>query len=125
MAKWEGITDSELAILALLWERGPSTVRDVFDNLPPERQKGYTTTLKLMQLMHEKGLLKRDEQGRAHVYSPTEEAERRRSGIVRDLVGRLFGGSKRALVMSALGPDYDANQLAEIDRLLAEPEASQ
>lgn len=124
MARWEGITDAELAILALLWERGPSTVRDVFDNLPPERQKGYTTTLKLMQVMHEKGLLMRNEEGRAHVYSPTDEAERRRSGIVSDLIGRLFGGSKRALVMSALGSDYDPKQLAEIDRLLKESDAT-
>ena len=122
MAKWQGLTDSELEILAVLWDRGPLTVRDVFESLPPERQKGYTTTLKLMQLMLEKGLLSRSEEGRAHTYRPTPDAEKRRTGIVRDLVGRLFGGSPKALVLSALGDDFDPKQLAEVERLLEQKE---
>ena len=124
MAKWQGLTDSELEILSVLWQRGPSTVREVFDALPEERKKGYTTTLKLMQLMHEKGLVERNEDSRAHVYKATQEAERTREGIVRDLIGRLFGGSPKALALSALGNDFDPDQLDEIDRMIEEREKS-
>jgi BlaI family transcriptional regulator, penicillinase repressor len=122
VAKWQGLTDAEVEILCVLWNRGPSTVRDVFEALPQERPRGYTTVLKLMQLMHEKGLVQRNEDARAHIYSAAQAADASRAGIVNDLLKRLFGGSTKALVLNALGPDHDPKDLAEVERILSEME---
>lgn len=95
-------TASELAILRVLWSRGPSTVREVHDELEGAKSPGYTTTLKLMQIMAVKGLVERDETARAHVYqaaSPREQVERE---MVGDLLERLFAGSAAQLVQRAL-----------------------
>lgn len=95
-------TNSELDILALLWQRGPSTVRDVHEALSPVRGTGYTTILKLMQIMHEKGLLSRKEDSRAHLYEAAYSQSAAQGNILDDMTRRLFGGSSGALVLRAL-----------------------
>lgn len=94
-------TAAELEILRALWRLGPSTVRDVHEALR-ERHVGYTTVLKLLQIMTEKGLVKRDESQRAHVYEARVPQEQTETQLVRDLVDRAFGGSPGRLVMQAL-----------------------
>ena len=94
-------TAAELEILRALWRLGPSTVRDVHEALR-ERRVGYTTVLKLLQIMTEKGLVKRDESQRAHVYEVRVPEEQTQTQLVRDLVDRAFGGSPGRLVMQAL-----------------------
>lgn len=95
-------TNAELEILRALWRRGPSTVREVHEGLPKGRPVGYTTVLKLLQIMAEKGLVTRDESARSHVYTPavTEATTQRR--LVSDLLDRAFEGSAMGLVMQAL-----------------------
>ena len=88
-------TDAELAILTVLWERGASTVREVHDRL--DGDVGYTTALKLMQIMTEKGLVERDETQRAHIYSAACSPEQTRGGLIDDLVSRAFDGSASPL----------------------------
>src|SRR3954467_1082763 len=95
-------TDAELAILRILWERGPSTVRQGHDVLAPERQAAYTTAPKLLQIMTEKGLVERDERDRTHIYRARLGEEQTQRQLVRDLVDRAFGGSATKLVMQAL-----------------------
>lgn len=96
-------TDAELAILRVLWTQGPATVREVQDHL--ETDQGYTTVLKHLQIMLDKGLVTRDESGRAHVYAPAiAEADTQRR-LVRDLLDRAFDGSARQLVMRALSTE--------------------
>ena len=116
-------TDAELAILRVLWSRGPSTVRQVHEALSRERETGYTTMLKLMQIMTEKGLVERDESERTHVYQArfTQEATQQR--LVSDLLEKAFGGSASQLVMQALAANpASADELAQIRRLLDELE---
>src|SRR6188472_712464 len=98
-------TDGELAILRVLWERGPSTVRQVHEVLAGTRDTGYTTTLKLMQIMADKGLVKRNEAARTHVYSASAGEEQTQQQLVQDLVDRAFGGSAAALVLRALSAE--------------------
>ncbi len=114
-------TDAELAILRVLWALGPSTVRQVHEALNETRPTGYTTALKLLQIMTEKGLVGRDETDRTHVYAPRlTEAETQRQ-LVDDLLGRAFGGSAWKLVMQALsGAKATPEELAQIRRLLDE-----
>ena len=95
-------TQSELEILAVLWDAGPSTVREVQQVLDARRPTGYTTALKLLQIMTEKGLVRRDEKERAHRYAPRLPRERTEQQIVGDLLDRAFGGSSSRLVMRAL-----------------------
>ena len=109
----------EMAILRLLWERGPSTVRGVHEGLRRGRQTGYTSTLKMMQVMADKGLLKRDDSCRPQLYRPAVPAEQTQRRIVRDLIDRVFGGSARQLVMRAVESErVTAEELAEIRQLL-------
>jgi BlaI family transcriptional regulator, penicillinase repressor len=96
-------TDAELDLLTLLWERGPSTVREVHDEVSRTRAVGYTTVLKLLQIMHEKGLVARDETERSHVYAALAPRERTQRALVDDLVERAFGGSAAELIQRALG----------------------
>jgi BlaI family transcriptional regulator, penicillinase repressor len=116
-------TDGELEILRVLWERGPSTVREVHEALEDNRGTGYTTVLKLLQIMTEKGLVLRDEKERAHVYEarfPREDTQRL---LVGDLLERAFAGSASALVLRALSSKKtSAAELAQIRRLLDELE---
>ncbi len=112
-------TNAELGILRVLWKLGPSTVRETHDALSRERELGYTTVLKLMQIMVEKGLLQRVEQGRAHIYRPVATEATAKRDLVGDLMDRAFGGSARELVMHALeAKPASANELAEIRRML-------
>jgi len=112
-------TPAELEILQVLWKRGPSTVRDVHEALRKERDTGYTTTLKLLQIMAEKGLVTRDEAGRAHLYTARLSQEQSRRRMVNDLVDRAFGGAAQQLVMHALASrKASAQELAEIRKLL-------
>jgi predicted transcriptional regulator len=116
-------TDAELAILRVLWSRGPSTVRQVHEAISRDRETGYTTVLKLMQIMTEKGLVERDESERTHVYQArfTQEATQQR--LVSDLLDKAFGGSASQLVMQALAAKpASADELAQIRRLLDELE---
>ena len=112
-------TEAELAILGVLWTRGPSTVRQVNDALAASRETGYTTTLKLMQIMAEKGLVTRDESDRTHVYTARGSQGETQRALVSDLVDRAFGGSAAALVLQALqSGETSPQELAEIERLI-------
>lgn len=112
-------TEAELAILRVLWDRGPSTVREVTTALADERGTGYTTALKLLQIMAEKGLVRRNESARSHVYEPSVPAETTRRRLVDDLLDKAFGGSAQKLVMQALASKRASREeLAEIRRLL-------
>ncbi|MHC5002598.1 MAG: BlaI/MecI/CopY family transcriptional regulator [Planctomycetota bacterium] len=112
-------TAAELAILNVLWDAGPSTVRQVHDALPASIRRGYTTTLKLMQIMAEKELVYRDESGRSHVYSARTSRRATQSHLVGDLVDRAFGGSSAKLVLRALSEQSATpDELAEIRSLL-------
>ncbi len=116
-------TDAELAILRALWENGPSTVRQVVDRLNQSRPTGYTTALKLMQIMTDKGLLVRDERQRSHVYHPAFSKGQIQRGLVGDLIDRAFGASAHQLVMQALTTkEVSREEMAQIRRLLDEME---
>lgn len=106
-------TEGELAILSILWQRGPSTVREVYEAIGPA--SGYTTTLKLLQIMTEKGLVTRDESRRSHVYLPALRQEDTQRRLVGDLLDRVFGGSAKAMVLQALSAKpASAQELAQI-----------
>src|SRR5687767_9130452 len=117
-------TEAELAILRVVWDRGSCTVRQVHDVLAPERESGYTTTLKFMQLMTEKGMLTREEDGRTHRYRAAYPEEATQQRLIVDLVERAFGGSSAKLVIQALTarPASDED-LREIRRILASAKA--
>jgi predicted transcriptional regulator len=108
-------TDAELAILRILWERGPCTVRQVHELLARDRQGAYTTALKLLQIMTEKGLVERDERERTHVYRARLSEDQTQRQLVRDLLDRAFGGSASKLVMQALATKRaSADELRDI-----------
>src|SRR5262249_26322123 len=110
-------TDAELAILRVLWDRGPSTVREVAEVLG--RQDGYTTVLKLLQIMTEKKLVLRDESERTHVYRPAYSEDQTQKHLVSDLISRAFDGSAAKLVLQALASGKASpEELDEIRRLL-------
>ncbi len=103
----------------MLWQRGPSTVREVHEALSPSKEGAYTTTLKLMQIMAAKGLLLRDGAQRAHLYRPTVVREATQSRLVDDLLQRAFGGSAAALVLRALSArKASKEELAEIRKMI-------
>jgi predicted transcriptional regulator len=108
-------TDAELDILRVLWERGPATVREVQEDLERRRPAGYTTVLKQLQIMTEKGLVERDESGRAHVYRASLAREATETQLVGDLLERAFGGSASRLVLRALATTPASR--AEIERI--------
>ena len=112
-------TDAELAILRVLWERGPSTVRDVHEELNRDGATGYTTILKLLQIMTEKGLVVRDETQRAHIYESRYGEQKTQRQLLSDLADRAFGGSAAKLVLQALsGRKATAEELGAIRELL-------
>jgi predicted transcriptional regulator len=114
-------TDAELEILTVLWQRGACTVREVYESLSESREMGYTTVLKLMQIMAEKGLVRRDERQRAHVYEARLAQEQTQSQLVGDLLERAFDGSAMNLVMRALQTTKaSAAELSQIRSLLDE-----
>src|ERR1043166_7688403 len=116
-------TESELEILQFLWTKGLATVREVHEELAKVKDVGYTTTLKLMQIMHEKGLVKRDDSMRTHVYQAAVNKERTQKHLLGKMIDNLFGGSPTQLVIQALGSgDHKASRedLEEIQALLNE-----
>jgi BlaI family penicillinase repressor len=114
-------TDAELELLQVLWDRGKCTVREVHETLP--KTTGYTTTLKILQKMAEKGLVVRDESQKSHVYSAALEAEKTQRQLVRHLLNSAFGGSPARLVVQALSEESaSSKELKEIQKLIRELE---
>ena len=114
-------TDRELAFLGILWKQGPSTVRQVNEAMNKDGNTGYTTTLKLMQIMAEKGILLRDDSRFKHVYKPAITEEKAQKQLVGDLLDRAFSGSAEKLVMRALSAKkVSAKELARIRKMLDE-----
>jgi predicted transcriptional regulator len=144
--KTTGPTDGELAILSVLWQKGPSSVREVHEALHQDIETGYTTTLKLMQIMVEKGLLAREEDdrrrvvggppagrrrdafdtnARRHIYRPTLSEEKTQKDLVQDLLDRVFAGSAEKLVMRALSArKVSPKELKRIREMLEEMEGA-
>ncbi len=117
-------TDSELEILTVLWSRGPSTVREVHETITERRPAQYTTVLKLLQIMAEKGLATRDEKNKAHVYKASRPQEWTQRQLAGDLLERAFGGSAKSLLLGALSAHRASpEELKEIRKALAEYEA--
>jgi predicted transcriptional regulator len=112
-------TAAELEILTVLWERGPSTVREVHDTISARKPTQYTTVLKLLQIMAEKGIVERNEDARAHLYQGSRPMEWTQRQLAGDLLERAFGGSAKSLVMGALASRKTSKkELAEIRKLL-------
>jgi len=112
-------TEGELELLRVLWAKGSATVRELHDSLSQERVLGYTTVLKLLQIMTEKGLVQRREVGRAHVYRSTASQEETQSQLLKDLSERLFSGSAAQLAMHALTMEpASRDELKEIRKLI-------
>lgn len=120
-------TEAELEILQVLWRHGPCTVRDVNDQIKEQKPDvGYTTTLKLMQIMTEKGLVKRDTSKRQHIYVASIPESTVQEGMVKTVIDRLFQGSPKNLIMHALGHEETTLQeLEEIKKLIKKMEAEQ
>lgn len=117
-------TNAELDILSVLWDRGPSTVRQVQEALGDDPPRGYTTVLKLMQIMADKGLVSRNESGRAHVYTAMVSQESTRRRLIDDLAARAFGGSAFKLALQALSTTpATEEELAKIRELLESVDA--
>jgi BlaI family transcriptional regulator, penicillinase repressor len=116
-------TDAELEILTVLWSRGPSTVRAVHETIAGRRPAQYTTVLKLLQIMDQKGLVRRNESQRAHVYEASRPREATQRQLAGDLLQRAFGGSARSLMLGALSArKASKKELAELRQLLDEYE---
>lgn len=117
-------TEAELAILQVLWARGSCTVREIFETLYETSETSYTTALKLLQIMHVKGLVVRDESQRAHTYKAAVSQLNTQKRFLSDVVTRVFNGSSSQLVLQALGsaPPATSEELAEIRALLDELE---
>jgi predicted transcriptional regulator len=98
-------TEGELELLRILWDRGPSTVRDLHQEINAKRALGYTSVLKLLQIMTEKGLVEREESGKAHIYHPAASQNETQDQLLRDISQRLFAGSAAQLAMHALSLD--------------------
>ena len=112
-------TQAELEVLNVLWQRGPSTVREVHETLQADRRTSMTTTLKILQVMTGKKLTLRDEKRRPHLYSPSVPAEKTQTGLLDDLVQRAFGGSVRKLLVRAVeAGDLTGDELRAVRKLI-------
>ncbi|MEO6330722.1 MAG: BlaI/MecI/CopY family transcriptional regulator [Ginsengibacter sp.] len=112
-------TESELEILKILWNNEKATVREVHDELSKIKESGYTTTLKLMQIMFEKGLVKRDDSNKTHIYEPAVSRQRTQKQFLDKMINTLFGGSSTQLVLQALGNQKSSKgELEEIQKYL-------
>jgi BlaI family penicillinase repressor len=112
-------TESELEILQVLWSRETASVRDVHEELAKSKDVGYTTTLKLMQIMHEKGIVKRDDSFKTHIYQAAVSKEKTQKHLLGKMINTLFGGSPTELIIQALGNHKASPQeLEEIQQLL-------
>ena len=118
-------TDGELEILRVLWGRGPSTVRHVHQAILAEKQTSYNTTLKLLQIMHDKGIVTRDESQRPQVYHAAVPEGQMQQRLVADLLQRAFGGSARKLLAALTATDVSKEELAQIRQLLDKLEERQ
>src|SRR6185369_5721482 len=110
-------TESELEILQILWTKGLATVREVHEELEKTKDAGYTTTLKLIQIMHEKGLVKRDESMRTHVYQAAVNREKTQKHLLDKMIESLFGGSSTQLVLQALGSGEQKISNEELEKI--------
>jgi len=118
-SKYVKPTESELEILQVLWIKGLATVREVHEELIKSKDVGYTTTLKLMQIMHDKGLVRRDESMRTHVYQAAVNKEKTQKHLLSKMIDTLFGGSSTQLVLQALGEGKaSAAEIEQIQTLL-------
>ena len=115
-------TEAELTLLNILWKLGPATVRQVHETVSETQKTGYTTVLKILQIMHEKALVIRDESNRAHVYAAANSETFTQSSLLKDLVSKAFGGSTSKLVMRALNNSTSKEEIADIRQLLNELE---
>jgi predicted transcriptional regulator len=115
-------TAAELSLLNVLWQIGPATVRQIHDIVSEKQNTGYSTVLKILQIMHEKTLVVRDESNRAHVYSPANSEIQTQSSLLKDLVSKAFGGSTSKLVLRALDDTTSSEEIADIRKLLNELE---
>ena len=116
-------TESELEILNILWEKGACTVRDIHEVLEQTKNAGYTTTLKLMQIMHEKGLVKRDTESKSHIYEANISQEDTQGQLVQKMINTVFNGSAMDLVMQTLGNHKASKkEIEQIKEYLAEIE---
>jgi predicted transcriptional regulator len=114
-------TESELEILQVLWIKGTASVREVHEELSKSKEAGYTTTLKLMQIMNEKGLVKRDDSIKTHIYHAAVSREKTQKHLLGKMINTLFGGSTTELVIQALGNHKaSADELDEIQKILTE-----
>lgn len=112
-------TESELEILAILWKKEKATVREVHDELSKTKESGYTTTLKLLQIMFEKGLVKRDDSSKTHIYEPAVSRQRTQKQFLDKMINTLFAGSSTQLVLQALGNQKSSRgELEEIQKYL-------
>ena len=115
-------TEAELSLLNILWKIGPATVRQIHETVSITQKTGYTTVLKILQIMHEKALVIRDESNRAHVYAPANSEMVTQSSLLKDLVLKAFGGSTSKLVMRALDNSTSKEEIEDIRQLLNELE---
>ena len=115
-------TEAELSLLNVLWKIGPATVRQIHDAVSESQKTGYTTVLKILQIMHDKALVTRDETNRAHVYSAAYSEVHTQSSLVKDLIMKAFGGSTSKLVMRAIGDSTSKQEIDDIRQLLNELE---
>lgn len=103
-------TEAELEILSLLWELKEASVRQIHERLAETKDTGYTTTLKIMQIMHAKGMVSRDEENRSHIYRPATNQKETQKSLLKNLVTTAFGGSAQKLVMQALGQENPSKE---------------
>ncbi len=115
-------TAAELSLLNVLWQIGPATVRQIHDIVSEKQKTGYSTVLKILQIMHEKALVIRDESNRAHVYAPANSEIQTQSSLLKDLISKAFGGSTSKLVLRALDDTTSSEEIADIRKLLNELE---
>jgi len=111
-------TEAELTLLNILWQMGPATVRQIHDTVSTTQKTGYTTVLKILQIMHEKALVIRDETNRAHIYAAADSETHTQSSLIKDLISKAFGGSTSKLVMRAIDESTSAEEIDDIRQLL-------
>ena len=111
-------TEAELTLLNVLWKIGPATVRQIHEAVSEKQKTGYTTVLKILQIMHEKALVIRDESNRAHVYAAANSETQTQSSLIHDLISKAFGGSTSKLVMRALNESTSKQEIEDIRQLL-------
>ncbi|MGB0936694.1 MAG: BlaI/MecI/CopY family transcriptional regulator [Colwellia sp.] len=111
-------TEAELSLLNALWKMGPATVREIHEMVNLSHKTGYTTVLKILQIMHEKSLVIRDETNRAHIYAAANSETHTQTSLIKDLTSKAFGGSTSKLVMRALDESTSAEEIQDIRQLL-------